>query len=277
MNEVELSIFRLLRDVLRVQGLESTVRVAGGWVRDKLLGRDNHDIDIAIDDMTGIDFAEHVQACMRSQGLETRTIAKIEANPEQSKHLETATVKIFGMPIDFVNLRAEEYASDSRIPEMRFGTAGEDADRRDFTVNSLFYNVNDEAIEDLTGKGYIDLRLGVIRTPLPPRTTLLDDPLRVMRAVRFASRYAFHIVPELRVSMMDPVVRAALGNKVSRERIGSELDGMLLGQRPIGSLRMLHDFGLLATVFEPCCPLFVFPEEVERAQDAVRDAKREAS
>lgn len=241
MSEVETSIFKLLRDVLKARGLKTTVRVAGGWVRDKLLGRQNHDIDIAIDDMTGIEFAEHVQACMESQGLETRTIAKIEANPEQSKHLETATVKIFDMPIDFVNLRAEEY-TDSRIPTMRFGNAREDADRRDFTVNALFYNVNTGAIEDLTGRGYIDLKAGVIRTPLPPRTTLLDDPLRVMRAVRFASRYAFHIVPELKASMMDPVVRAALGNKVSKERVGSELDGMLLGQRPIGSLRMLHDF-----------------------------------
>lgn len=78
----------------------------------------------------------------------------------------------------------------------RFGTPVEDANRRDFTVNTLFYNVNKQVVEDFTGKGVNDLKQGLLRTPLEPRTTFLDDPLRVLRAVRFSSRYSFAIEAE---------------------------------------------------------------------------------
>jgi len=82
----------------------------------------------------------------------------IRSNPDQSKHLETAKVKYQGIEIDFVNLRSESYASTSRIPEIEFGTAEEDAVRRDFTINALFYNIGQGNVEDLTGKGLEDLR-----------------------------------------------------------------------------------------------------------------------
>lgn len=115
----------------------------------------------------------------------------------------------------------------------------------------MFYNVNDGVIEDYTGRGFVDLKAGVIRTPLEPRTTLLDDPLRALRAVRFASRYAFTVVPELLACMASVEVRQALEDKVSRERVGSEVEGMLLSDRPIGALRMLRQVGLLSTVLTP--------------------------
>ena len=92
----------------------------------------------------------------------------IKANNELSKHLETATIRVEGLMIDLVNLRSEEYAQDSRVPTMELGTPSEDAYRRDLTINSLFYNVNEERVEDLTGHGIADLQAGVIRTPLEP-------------------------------------------------------------------------------------------------------------
>jgi tRNA nucleotidyltransferase/poly(A) polymerase len=100
-------------------------------------------------------------------------------------------VLILGHWVDFTNLRTETYEAGSRIPTVRFGTAEEDAQRRDFTINSLFYNLNSRRIEDLTGHGLCDLlERQLVRTPLPPRTTFLDDPLRLLRAVRFAARWA---------------------------------------------------------------------------------------
>eukprot|EP01138_Halocafeteria_seosinensis_P013778 gb/GECG01014070.1/.p1 GENE.gb/GECG01014070.1/~~gb/GECG01014070.1/.p1 ORF type:complete len:631 (+),score=83.33 gb/GECG01014070.1/:1-1893(+) len=227
------------------------VRIAGGWVRDKLLGLPNHDFDIAVDTMTGQEFAQIVAEYLRQRGQEAHSVAVIQANPGQSKHLETATTKIHGIDVDFVNLRSEEYAQESRIPVMKFGSAEEDAERRDFTLNSLFFNLNEECIEDYTGKGYQDLKNDRIRTPLEPHTTLMDDPLRVMRAVRFASKYAFHVDKDLWDTMQRETVRTALQEKVSKERVGTEFSGMMLGPRPVGALRILHETRLLGIVLQP--------------------------
>jgi tRNA nucleotidyltransferase/poly(A) polymerase len=119
----------------------------------QLLGTDSHDIDIAIDDMLGKEFCKKVNEYLESIGEETQGVGIIQSNPEQSKHLETARMRIRGVWVDFVNLRAETYAQHSRIPTMEFGTALEDALRRDLTINSLFYNINTCSVEDLTGKG----------------------------------------------------------------------------------------------------------------------------
>lgn len=101
----------------------------------------------------------------------------IQANPDQSKHLETATLRLHGLPIDLVHLRSEKYTEESRIPTIEVGTPEEDARRRDFTINSLFYNINLQKVEDLTGTGLEDLRNGIIRTPLDPQITFSDGVL----------------------------------------------------------------------------------------------------
>jgi len=171
-------------------------------------------------------------------------------NPEKSKHLETATMKVGKFWVDFVNLRAEEYTNGSRIPDlMRIGTAVEDAYRRDLTINALFYNINSGQVEDITGKGFDHLRKGVIATPLPALTTLLDDPLRVLRSVRFAARLRFTMDDDLRNAAMNEKVRVALSQKVARERIGSEVDLMLRSQDPVGAMRLLINLKLVGTVF----------------------------
>jgi tRNA nucleotidyltransferase/poly(A) polymerase len=164
--------------------------------------------------------------------------------------LETATMRINNYWIDFVNLRAEEYTSDSRIPDlMRIGTAEEDAFRRDLTINSLFYNINDGVVEDMTGRGMDDLKRGIVATPLPPLTTLLDDPLRVLRSVRFAARLRFGMAESLRDAAADSRVKLALEQKVSRERVGSEVDLMLKSRDPVGAMRLLVNLGLIDIVF----------------------------
>jgi tRNA nucleotidyltransferase (CCA-adding enzyme) len=254
------AITRLLGIPLRAD-LPVTLRVAGGWVRDKLLGLESADIDIALDTMYGRDFAERVNAYLVSTGAPPSGVGVIAANPAQSKHLETATMRVHGLWLDLVHLRSETYADDSRIPtSVGFGTPAEDALRRDLTVNALFYNLQARCVEDHTGKGLADLRAKVARTPLPARETLLEDPLRALRAVRLASRLALTLDSDLESAASSAEVRAALRAKVSRERVGVEVEGMLRGPAPAEALRALCRLSLAPAVFslptalEDACP-----------------------
>ncbi|CAM9641777.1 unnamed protein product [Ectocarpus fasciculatus] len=268
----EADILAMLLEAVKHSKTGTVVRVAGGWVRDKLLGLENEDIDIALDNCTGVAFAEMVNAYLKSQGRDEGKVAVIEANPEQSKHLETARMKIMGVWVDLVNLRTEVYRSDSRIPEASLGTAEEDALRRDFTLNALFYNVNEGKVEDKTGRGVDDLRDGIIRTPLSPMITFRDDPLRVLRAVRFAARFGFALHEDLRAAARDSEIQAALGTKVSRERVGAELGGMITGKmaQPALALSLLQDLGLAAAVYAP--PEHLVPPPPEGGLDWERGA-----
>ncbi|KAF8849141.1 poly A polymerase C-terminal region-like protein [Acephala macrosclerotiorum] len=233
------------------------LRWAGGWVRDKLLDIPSHDIDTAINSMTGFAFSSKMQDYLKSEenmkkhSLEVKDLGglhKILANPEKSKHLETATTKILGFDVDFVNLRKETYTADSRNPQVEFGTAEEDSLRRDATINALFYNLHSDHVEDFS-TGLEDLDARRIRTPLEPRTTFMDDPLRVLRLVRFASRLSFSIDPESEKYMSDPAVLDALKLKISRERVGVEVEKMLKGSNPRSALQLIDRLGLYSTIF----------------------------
>ncbi|KAF5101263.1 hypothetical protein D0Z00_000933 [Geotrichum galactomycetum] len=228
-------------------------RITGGWVRDKLLGRESHDLDIAINLTSGLEFAEGLNEFIadhaRELGIEPKNIHKIEKNPEKSKHLETATTRLYGLDIDFVNLRSEVYAEDSRIPTAAFGTAEEDAYRRDATLNALFYNLQAEEVEDLTHRGLNDLEAGVLRTPLLPFETFNEDPLRVLRLIRFSSTFGFTLAPECLEAMRDPRIESALMRKISRERVGVEVVKALSGDRPQLCLALVEATGLYHAIF----------------------------
>jgi len=249
-TEQERKIFDFLLDVNNHFKLGTTLRVAGGWVRNKLLGLDGDDVDIAIDNMMGAEFANYVSQYERLKGLPSKAIGIISANPEQSKHLETATTHIFDQAIDFVNLRSEEYAEESRIPSnITLGTPEQDAKRRDLTINSLFYNLNEHKIEDFTGKGVYDLKHRIVRTPLPPVQTFLDDPLRILRAIRFACFFDFLIADEIMEAAHNHDVDVALAEKVSRERVGTELLKMLKGHDPVGAFALIGEMKIKHIVF----------------------------
>ncbi|KAF9436867.1 hypothetical protein BGZ76_002709 [Entomortierella beljakovae] len=234
-------------------GKKVQLRIAGGWVRDKILGLSCHDLDIAIDSMMGYDFAVLVNEYMEAMGHEKRSIAKIATNPEKSKHLETATMVVLGMPLDFVNLRSEIYDDDSRIPsEITFGTPSEDAYRRDTTFNALFYNIHTRSVEDFTGRGLEDLRNGIVRTPLEAYETFWQDPLRVMRCIRFAARFHFNIAEDAKEAILDARIKQALKSKISKERIGAELDKMIDdGAGRSTAIGLLHELDLYDVVFAP--------------------------
>jgi tRNA nucleotidyltransferase/poly(A) polymerase len=207
----ERRLFETILATCAHQRLRTTVRCAGGWVRDKLLGRTSHDVDLAVDgDMTGAQFADLLVAhvAQHCPGVRASGVGVIRKNPDQSKHLETATFVLHGLAVDCVALRSETY-TDSRIPQTAAGTAEQDAQRRDFTFNALFLNLATMRVEDLCGTGRADLAAGLLRTPLPAAQTFADDPLRVLRAVRFAARLGFRMDDELRAAAADPAGTAA--------------------------------------------------------------------
>ncbi|KAL4871129.1 hypothetical protein BDV12DRAFT_194775 [Aspergillus spectabilis] len=243
---------------------DTVLRFTGGWVRDKLLGVESHDIDVAINNMTGYQFGMKLKQYLDiSENLEKYRknhengelqhalirLHKIDANPEKSKHLETVTTKIFGFDVDLVNLRKESYTANSRTPQMEFGTAEEDALRRDATINALFYNLNDSIVEDLTGRGLKDMRDGIIRTPLEPYQTFIDDPLRVLRLIRFASRLGYRIDKGTEDAMQHLDISSALRLKISKERVGIEVEKMLRGPDPRGALHIIDHLNLYPTIF----------------------------
>ena len=164
--------------------------MVGGWLRDKLFGLESDDIDISLDNISGLKFAKMVQDYMLEKGLaKSPSECKVTENPAQSEHLETATIMIFGLEIDLVKLRKETYNEQNRIPELSPGTPLDDALRRDLTINALFYELKGNKIEDLTGKGIEDLNKRVARTVIGAKESFSQDPLRILRIYRFASRY----------------------------------------------------------------------------------------
>lgn len=239
-------------------------------MRDKLLSRKTGDIDIAIRYSTGARFAHRLHAFAEARSTEYQSqqpfvhscqeyvpavssVAEIASNPSMSRHLETATVRLDGMDLDFVQLRTEDYASAAphRVPSVvAAGTPKEDSYRRDFTVNALYYNLQTQCVEDFTGHGLDDLKSGVLRTPLEPVVTLLDDPLRALRALRFSCCLQFSLCSELQVALSDKRMHEALLRKVSCERIGIEVLQIVLSGQCVHGLRMIARFRLVESIFK---------------------------
>lgn len=240
------------------------LRITGGWVRDKILLQPSHDLDIAINIMTGEQFITNLIDFLKIDNNNSKKynnimnlndndksslFHKINKNPSKSKHLETITTKIFDLDIDFVNLRSEEYSENSRIPTIEFGTPLQDALRRDATLNSLFYNIGTGEIEDFTQKGLKDLELGILRTPMEPKKTFLDDPLRILRLIRFASKFNFSIDNLSFLAMKDNDINNAFLKKISRERIGIEFEKILLSDNPQVGLSLIQETKIDNVIF----------------------------
>ncbi|KAL7698787.1 tRNA nucleotidyltransferase [Lotmaria passim] len=249
------NVFACLLNVNREYGLQTTLRVAGGWVRDMLLGLHSNDIDIAIETPPNVEpvsgeiFARRIVEYQQAHGDRAHTVSVIRANPAMSKHIETATVRVHEIPVEFCALRTDVYTDASRIPQVRPGTPLEDALRRDFTINALFYNLHTGMVEDYT-TGLEDLQRRLIRCPLEPRTTFNDDPLRLLRGVRFVGQLGalnFSLDPAI-TECVDEVLLQVLLQKVSRERIGKEFAKMMAAPHPERCVELLHRMQILQRV-----------------------------
>lgn len=265
LNSVEQRVFNYLKqtsvEIPRLsngQYQSPVLRVAGGWVRDRLMGRESKDLDITVDSLTGEEFAKYLQ--MFDQQTQSRAISRIntnEARPEQIKNLAVAFLKIFGQEVEILSLRTQEvYEEGNRNPtSIKQGTPQDDAARRDLTFNSMFYNINTGKIEDFTGRGYSDLQTLTLRTPLEPQKTFQDDPLRLLRVLRFFSRYnGSTIAPEVLEAMKDPnvqhqIVRRILNpneqHGIVTERTAEEFRKIMTGEQPDAAIRIMYQTGLL--------------------------------
>ncbi|MDR3262299.1 MAG: CCA tRNA nucleotidyltransferase [Tannerella sp.] len=233
-------VFRTISEVADELGLETYV--IGGFVRDIFLRRPSKDVDV-VTVGSGIELAK---AVARKLGKKTTLTV--------FKNFGTAQVKSGDMELEFVGARKESYTRDSRKPVVENGTLEDDRSRRDFTINALALCLNRERFGELSDPfgGLDDLEDLRIVTPLNPDVTFSDDPLRMMRAVRFASQLGFFIDPET----FDAIIR----NKqrieiISKERITDELNKIIASPKPSIGFELLEACGLLELIFPELCAL----------------------
>ena len=236
-------IFRIVSDVAQSRGVRAFA--IGGYVRDCFLGRECNDIDIVVEG-SGIDFASEVG----------RVTGKYVS---YFKNFGTAMLHYQGDEIEFVGARKESYRRESRKPIVEDGTLQDDQLRRDFTINAMAFSLQKESFGELVDPfgGISDLAGGIIRTPLDPDTTYSDDPLRMLRAVRFATKLS---TPELKFTIvqqsMDSMRRMADRLSIlSKERIADELNKMLLTPRPSMAFELMEQTGLLQHILPELCAL----------------------
>ncbi len=246
-TEEEQIIFRKIAEA--AAELQIPAYVVGGFVRDKLLGRADNDLDIVcVGD--GIQLAHKVAELFQPR-------------PQVNffKNFGTAHIYVNEWDIEFVGARKESYRSDSRNPEVAAGTLEEDQERRDFTINALAISLNPGDYGTLIDPfdGVSDLQSKIIRTPLDPAKTFSDDPLRMMRAIRFATTLNFSIDAATLEGIRKDATRIRI---VSQERITDELNKILQAKKPSIGFDLLYQTGLLH---------IIFPQMVDLAGAEYRD------
>jgi tRNA nucleotidyltransferase/poly(A) polymerase len=250
LTQDEKELFAILREVVAKYTPSTQIFAVGGWTRDKLIGIKSDDIDIMLSNIPGEDFARMV-----TQHMDIKDAHTIKSNPEKSKHITTSKAYIplssgKVQEVDFAQARQEVYKEDSRIPEIKPATPQEDAHRRDLTINSCFYDIMKNKLEDFTGMGIKDLVSSTIRTPEDPLKTFSEDPLRIFRTIRFSAKYNGNIDPETYKAMTNPLLRNEIKQKVSKERIGIEFTKTLKNPNPEVALKLLKDTGLWQDIIE---------------------------
>jgi putative nucleotidyltransferase with HDIG domain len=230
----ELFIFKKISNA--AEKLNTPCYVIGGFVRDKLIGRNTKDADIScIGD--GIALAHEV-----AENFEPKPTVNF------FKNFGTAQIKVDDLEIEFVGARKESYRYESRKPDVETGTLEDDQLRRDFTINALGISLNKKDYGKLIDpfNGLEDLEKKIIRTPLDPLKTFSDDPLRMMRAIRFASQLNFHIEQEVFDAIIKDAHRISI---ISQERITEELNKIILSEKPSIGFDLLYKSGLLQIIF----------------------------
>ena len=237
-KNINISIIDTISIEAELSGKE--VYLVGGFVRDLILNRRNKDIDVMVVG-NGIDFAKLISK-------------KLNKKLQIFKNFGTAMLKTDNYDIEFVGARKESYSKDSRNPVVEQGTLVEDLSRRDFTINSLAISLNKknygEIIDLFSGRADIDKK--IIRTPLDPKTTFHDDPLRMMRAARFASQLDFLVDKNNLEFIKGENKRIEI---ISKERINDELNKILMSKKPSVGLKVLKESGLLELILPEICDL----------------------
>lgn len=232
-------VFKLLANIADKNQIEAYV--IGGFVRDLILERPSKDIDIVVLG-NGIEFAE-------------LSGKQLNAKVSVFKNFGTAMLRYQDLEIEFVGARKESYRADSRKPIVENGTIKDDQLRRDFTINALAISLNKATYGQLVDpfNGISDLEQKIIKTPLEPELTFSDDPLRMMRGIRFASQLGFQIEAETLAAIAKQKNRISI---VSKERITDELNKIILSPVPSVGFKYLFDSGLLHLIFPQMANLY---------------------
>ena len=227
-------LFGVISETADAEHLECYV--VGGYVRDIFLSRPSNDIDVVVVG-SGVKMAEAFAARLGKS-----------AHLSVFRNFGTAQVKYKGSEIEFVGARKESYTHDSRKPIVEDGTLEDDQNRRDFTVNAIAVRMNREHFGELVDPfgGLDDLRDKILRTPLDPDVTFSDDPLRMMRCIRFSSQLKFFIDDDTFASIKKNAERIKI---VSRERIIDEINKIVMSATPSKGFVLLDESGLLDYVF----------------------------
>ena len=243
-------IFHLISEAADKLALECYV--VGGYVRDLFLERPSNDIDVVVVG-SGIQVASELKNCLGRR-----------AHLSVFRNFGTAQVKYGGMEIEFVGARKESYSHDSRKPHVEDGTLEDDQNRRDFTINALAVCLNKERFGQLVDPfdGVYDMEDGIIRTPLDPDITFSDDPLRMMRCIRFATQLNFFIEDETFEALQRNAERIKI---ISGERIDDELNKIMLTQTPSKGFIDLYRCGLLQLIIPELVALDVVETRNGRA------------
>jgi tRNA nucleotidyltransferase/poly(A) polymerase len=236
-------LIKKLKEMVDDSPFKDKVYLVGGCVRDMILGNPVKDIDIVVEAPNGgINFANYITSIKAN-------CYKIGKNPVVFENYGTAKFniltddKIKDIDLECVQTRKEQYHKESRNPETCYGTIKEDAARRDLTINALYYNITSGKVMDFNkGSGFDDLANKVIRTPSDPDIVFSDDPLRILRVIRFATRLGWGIEKNTWLGMIKNAYRI---NVVSNERVGDELSKILLTDKPSIGIRRLRDCGIL--------------------------------
>jgi poly(A) polymerase len=224
-------LLRLLKQAASDLGVLAWV--VGGYVRDKLLGRPHPNPDVVVEDGDALKLADRFARLAHA------------APPITFERYGTAQVTLPGHLVEFVTARAESYAPESRKPDVRPATLEEDLKRRDFTINTLLMDLDGKIHDPLGGRKDLDAR--ILRTPTDPLRTFADDPLRMLRAIRFASQLGFELAPDIVPAMRKMKSRLA-PPVISAERIADELRRMLTSDRPRLAIELLDAGGLLELI-----------------------------
>ncbi|MBQ7689721.1 MAG: HD domain-containing protein [Muribaculaceae bacterium] len=229
-------ILQYLGTLIQGTAWEGCVYAVGGCVRDEIMGGEIKDIDLCVHlPLGGVRFAEW----LRDKGYAMHGVAIYPSFGTAMLHLKAFP----GLELEFVQTRKEKYIDHScRNPATAFGTLEDDCLRRDLTINALYRNLSTGELVDITGKGVNDIRNHVIRTPAAPDVTYDDDPLRILRCVRFASRFGWEIERDTLEGMTRNAHRLAI---ITRERVRDELDKMLTCGRPVMAMELLRTTGAM--------------------------------
>ncbi len=240
-----------LRKKIKGTQWEGHLFVVGGCCRDMIMGRPIHDIDLTVDLPLGsVKFSRWLRSRHLTLGA-----------PLVFQRYSTARLRLKAFPddeLEIVQTRSDKYGPhNADNPAAAFGSLADDCTRRDLTINSLYYDISADRMLDLCGMALADIKNKIIRTPADPERTFDDDPLRIVRCIRFACSFGWEIHPETMVALKKNPASIKIASK---ERIRSEFDKLISCQAPAKALEMLEQCGIMSVIMPELSPIFGMPD-----------------